>query len=62
MAFQGADLLHLVRGCGGRDAVFPRVQTQTFGEVDGIGTGHGGTETFDGREDLLVEVPFDVRF
>lgn len=30
--------------------------------MNGIGAGHRGTETFDGREDLLVEVPFEVGF
>ena len=29
--------------------------------MHGVSAGHWGTETFNGREDLLVEVPFDVR-
>lgn len=60
LAFQRVDIVRLGRRGGGGDAVFPRVETETFGEADGIGAGHGGTETLDGREDLLVEVPFDV--
>ena len=62
LAFQRAELLRLVRGRRGGDAVFPRVETEAFGKVHGVGAGHGSAETFDGREDLLVEVPFDVRF
>ena len=62
LTFQRADLLRLVRGRRRSNAVFPRIETETFGKVDGIGAGHRGTETFDGREDLLVEVPFNVRF
>ena len=60
LAFKRADLLRLVRGRRRGNAVLSRVEPETFGEVDGIRAGYGGTETFDGREYLLVEVPFDV--
>lgn len=44
----------------GSDAVFLRIEAETFGEVDGVRAGHGRTETLDGGEYLLVEVPFCV--
>ena len=61
LTLERADLLRLIRGRCRGDAVLLRVKTETFSEVHSIRTGHGGTETFDGREYLLVEVPFDVR-
>ena len=62
LAFKRADLLRLVRRSRRGNAVLSRVEPETFGKVDGIRAGDGGTETFDGREDLLIEVPFDVWF
>ena len=61
LAFQGRDLLGLVGG-GGGDAVFACIETETFGEVDGVCAWHGCAESLDGREDLLVQVPFYIWF
>lgn len=44
------------------DGVFARVESEVFGEADGVSAGYWGAEAFDGGEDLLVEVPVDVGF
>lgn len=43
------------------DGVFPRVKTETFGKSDSVRAGNGGAEALDWGEDLLVEIPVDVR-
>lgn len=61
LAFQGVDFEGLRgRRCGWVDGVFACVETETFGEADGVGAGDGGTEALDWGEDLLVEIPVDV--
>ena len=44
------------------DGVFARVESEAFGELDGVSSGDWGAEAFDGGEDLFVEVPVDVGF
>ena len=62
LAFQGGNFLGLVGGRGRGDAVFAGIETKTFGEVDSVCAWHGRAETLDGWEDLLVQVPFYIRF
>lgn len=64
LGLEGEDVVLLVgSGGGGRsDRVFARVKTEAFGEADGVGAIDGGAEAFDGWEDLLVEIPFDIGF
>lgn len=61
LAFEGVDFEGLGRRrCGCVDGVFARVETQAFGEPDGVGAGNGGAESLDWGEDLLVKIPVDV--
>ena len=60
LAFERGDVGFLGLSCCGSDAVFLRVEAETLGEVDGVRAGHGSTETLDGWENLLVEVPVCV--
>lgn len=64
LGFEGEDVVLRVGagGGGGGDGVFARVEAEAFGEADSVGAVDWGAEPLDGREDLLVEVPFDVRF
>ncbi len=63
LALEGVDVGGLGGGGGGGgDAVSFGVEAEAFGEADGVGAGDGGAEALDGGEDLLVEVPVDVRF
>lgn len=63
LGLEGEDVVLLVgTGGGGGDGVFTRVEAKAFGEADGVGAIDGGAEALDGREDLLVEIPFDVGF
>ena len=50
----------LVRSVGGANLVFAGVETEAFCETHGVRAGNGSTETFDGREDLFVEIVLDV--
>jgi hypothetical protein len=43
------------------DLVLADIKTQTFCEPNSIGPGDWSTKTFNGREDLLQEVKFDIR-
>ena len=68
LGFQGAEMLEVVlprcssSSCGrGSDAILPRVQSQAFRQLHGVGAGQGSAQAFYGREDLLVEVPVYVR-
>lgn len=45
---------------GRRNGIFFGVQTETFGKSDGVGAVDGCAETFDGWEDLFVEIPFCI--
>lgn len=63
LGLQWKDLGALIGGCAAAavgDGVLARVEAEAFGESDGGGAGHGSAESFDGREDLLEEVPFYV--
>lgn len=60
LAFEWGDVRFLGLSGRGSDAVFLRVEAETLGQVDGVRAGHGRTETLDGWEDLLVEVPVCV--
>ncbi len=64
LRFEREDVVLLLGGGGGGggEGVFARVEAEAFGEADGVGAVDRGAEALDGREDLLVEVPFDVRF
>ena len=54
LAFERGDLSRLVASGRGGDGIFLCVEAEAFRELDSVGAGDRGAETFDRGEDLLV--------
>lgn len=50
----------LTVGARGIDLIFAGIKTQALSETDGIGARNWGTETLNGREDLLENVELNI--
>ncbi len=61
LALEWGDFLCLVGGGVGADGVFTSIETETFSQMNGIGSGDGGAETLNWGEYLFVQIPLYVR-
>jgi hypothetical protein len=61
LRFERCNLRVLLRMARSVDLVLPCIETKTFRKSNRVCARNRGTETFDGREDLLQEIVFNVR-
>ena len=61
LALKRTDFLFLALVCCSRDAVLACIKTQAFSQMHRVCAWHWGTQAFNWRKNLLIEVPFHVR-